>query len=323
MNPHAMRWLSWSLLLLAGLGFAAWLLVRMQAREQKFRTRLAAAVSPHHRARTPDADTAASPWRGSPTPWAVLCRRAALGFGFDPLRADQYPLRWWIGISACLLPARAIGGFLAAILGPLALVAVLPIWIVLSRSLFHLFDHRRALRLFTQMPDALATIVRAVRVGIPVADGLRMVARDLPEPTAAEFSRLSSQIAIGMPPDEALRAMALRNGLQEYRFFATALALQAQTGGGLTETLETLADVIRKRVALRARGHALASEARTSVIILLSLPFFAGGALALLNPHYIAVLFFTPGGRRLLGIAILSLGMGMLVMRSIIQRSLS
>ncbi len=109
-------------------------------------------------------------------------------------------------------------------------------------------------------------IVRSVRVGIPVTEGIRTVAREAPRPTAQEFSLLADQIRIGMPIEEALRELATRNQLPEYRFFATALALQNQTGGGLAETLENLGDVIRKRVALKGRAHALASEARTSII---------------------------------------------------------
>ena len=56
----------------------------------------------------------------------------------------------------------------------------------------------------------------------------------------------------------------MRIKLTEYQFFATALTLQARSGGGITQTLETLADVIRKRVGLKARGYALTAEARTS-----------------------------------------------------------
>ena len=87
-------------------------------------------------------------------------------------------------------------------------------------------------------------------------------------------------MSIGVTLEDALREMATRNDLQEYRFFATALALQSQTGGGLSDTLEGLADVMRKRLALTARGHALAAEAKTSIMILASLPFVSGGALA-------------------------------------------
>ena len=64
--------------------------------------------------------------------------------------------------------------------------------------------------------------------------------RELQAPTAPEFVRLSNELAIGAVLPDALKAMAERNGLQEYRFFATALSLQSQTGGGLSETLENL-----------------------------------------------------------------------------------
>ena len=109
--------------------------------------------------------------------------------------------------------------------------------------------------------------------------------------------------------------------MAEYRFFA--ISLQAQTGGGLSETLDTLADVIRQRIALRKRGYALAAEARTSAMVLAALPIFSAGALAVLNFSYINVLFVDPTGRKILaaGIALLSCGIGS--MRWLIKKSLS
>ena len=114
-----------------------------------------------------------------------------------------------------------------------------------------------------------------------------------------------------------------RSGLGEYRFFATAISLQAQTGGGLTEVLENLADVIRKRVALQSRGRALSAEARTSALVLAVLPLATGGMIAVLDPAYMAVLFDTAKGHSLLGAAALSLGIGVGAMRMIIQKTLA
>ena len=170
--------------------------------------------------------------------------------------------------------------------------------------------------------DALSMIVRSVRVGIPVSEAMRHVARQSLAPTAAEFERIASDLSIGTRLDLSLKAMAQRAGLPEYQFFATALSLQSQTGGGLTETLENLADVIRKRVALRSKAYALASEARASSLVLAVLPFVSGLGLAVLSPDYIAVLFVEEAGRNLLGIAFLSLGTGILAMRTIIRTSL-
>ena len=87
-----------------------------------------------------------------------------------------------------------------------------------------------------------------------------------------------------------------------------ALALQSRTGGGLTEALDGLADVMRKRLALSARGLALAAEAKTSIIILASLPFVSGSALAVLNPQYIGRLFHEPASQKVLLAAIGMLG---------------
>jgi tight adherence protein B len=193
----------------------------------------------------------------------------------------------------------------------------------MCRAFYGWFEDRHVAKLFRQFPDALAMIVRAVRVGLPIAEALRVAARENPEPTAREFTALVAQTAIGVPLGDALREMAERNNLPEYRFFATALSLQSQTGGGLTETLENLADTIRKRVAAKLRGHALASEARMSSYILGALPLVTGALLGVANPGYMSVLFTDPSGQNLLLLACVLLVVGAAVMRIMIRKSLS
>jgi tight adherence protein B len=184
-------------------------------------------------------------------------------------------------------------------------------------------ETRTKQQLFTQFPDALATIVRTVRIGMPVTEAVRVVARESPLPTAREFNALVEQLAIGVPLDEALHAMANFSGLQEYRFFATALSLQSQTGGALAETLEKLAETIRNRVAIRLKGHALAAEARMSAYILGALPIVTGGLLLIFNPQYIAVLFTDTAGRMLLYSGMVLLMLGAVTMRKMIQSVLN
>ncbi|HQT66851.1 MAG TPA: type II secretion system F family protein [Acetobacteraceae bacterium] len=244
-------------------------------------------------------------------------------FGIDLQRAPDYPLRWWLGLCIALLIARIITLMLAMLLGHSMLIALPPLMIFISRVLFGQFHSRRSKALFVQFPDALGTIVRCVKVGIPVQESLRIIARDMPAPTAQEFGRLADKVAIGVPLEQALQDLAGRIKLPEYRFFATALSLQARTGGALAQTLETLAEVIRKRVALRARGFALASEARTSAGILTALPVLSGVGIWALQPAYIATLFDSAGGKKLFVLAIGMLGIGVFAMRTLIKRSLS
>ena len=63
--------------------------------------------------------------------------------------------------------------------------------------------------------------------------------------------------------------------------------LQSQTGGNLAETLDNLADIVRKRVALAKRAKALAAEARMQAGILMVLPYVAALAMSQIQPFYI------------------------------------
>jgi tight adherence protein B len=102
-----------------------------------------------------------------------------------------------------------------------------------------------------------------------------------------------------------------------------ALSLQSQSGGSLSETLENLADVVRKRVALKQRAIALASEAKMTMYVLGGLPFVVAGGLMVLTPAYLMPLVTTSTGKMVLfaGIVLLCLGFGS--MKIIIKKSVS
>ena len=304
------------LMVLAG---SSWALLRQDKAARQLHERIEVIATPYAKA-TPLFETSR---RGAGPAGAGRVTAAGFKlFGYSPLRKDQYPAKWPVVVFLTLIVAAGLCQAATAVVGPWARLALPVAWIMVSRKAFGWFEQRRSGILFAQFPDALAMIVRAVRVGIPVTEAVRNVAREAQEPTASEFGLLSDQLAIGVALEDALRDVAARNQLPEYRFFATALTLQAQTGGGLSETLENLADVIRKRIAVRKRAYALASEARTSTYILAGLPLVVGGALAVLNPDYLAVLFTDPTGNKVLEAAIGMLSTGIYVMRATIKKVL-
>jgi tight adherence protein B len=243
-------------------------------------------------------------------------------FGFSPEKTELYPTRWWIILIITLTLSKIAQTIATDVVGPASIVALPVLWVLMSRQYFGWVEKRRRSQLLLQFPDALAMIVRAIRVGIPVFEAIRIVVREAPSPTKAEFARLVDEVAVGAAIDDAVTALAERNGLAEYRFFATTLALQNQTGGTLSDTLDGLADVIRKRVALKARGKALTSEARASAMVLAALPVITGIMLYVVNPDYMTILFVHPTGKTFLATAVLMLGFGLFAIRTIIQKSL-
>jgi tight adherence protein B len=253
----------------------------------------------------------------------LIKQRAASFIDVDLQQAETYPIKWWLvppislAISYFLVflaehPLHGIKPELLFIGWPLA-------WVMVTKFIFTWFNNKRNASLLEQFPDALSTIVRCVRVGIPMGEALRTVANDAQEPTKAEFTILADKVSIGIPLDVALRELSGRIKLTEYQFFSTALTLQARSGGGITQTLETLAEVIRKRVGLKQRGYALTAEARTSAMILAVLPFIAGGAIFVMQRPYIILLFTTQGGQDCLGAAILMMMIGMGIIQYMIS----
>jgi tight adherence protein B len=319
-DREAVTLISFCLPALMLMSVASVAILRIQARQNKFRLRISSVVGTY-RPRLADA----VPTSGV----GLVLAKGGLGpllgriFGFDLARQDHYKLRWWVALIATLIVAILSTKLASGLTGHLIWFALPFEWVMLSRSFFNWCRDRRRDKLFTQFPDALAMIVRAVRVGIPVTDSIHAVGRELAAPTGPEFTRLSDELAMGVVMEDALRAMAERNGLQEYRFFATTLSLQNQTGGGLSETLDNLADVIRKRVAVRQKGAALSAEAKMSSIVLAALPPLAAVGLWLMNSAYITMLFVEPLGQKILTAAILTLGFGIMAMRFLIRKSLS
>lgn len=322
MNGHDLLWalLLLSCVSLAGLVISFMLVSRSQKMKAKRDARMAAVSSP--RARTARVEVTAIARPAETKNQSSLASIAAI-FGCHLGKLEQYPVQWWIVLLVALVVAKVAQSLAYGLLGTISYGAIPVVWVFLSRQVFGWAEARRKTKLLNQFPDALAMIVRSVRVGIPVLEAMRAVSREGPAPTGPEFARMLDQISIGVPLDEAVLEMAARADIPEYRFFATTLSLQSQTGGALSEPFENLADMIRKRIALIAKGNAMASEAKTCAIVLGALPVFTGCALWAMSPDYFAVLFNDPTGKILFGTAVLSLCMGMGMIRILIRKSLS
>jgi tight adherence protein B len=196
-----------------------------------------------------------------------------------------------------------------------AIVALLVV-----RGLFGWQQHRFTNQLFRQLPDTIQLVTSTVRSGLPVNEAFRTIAREMPQPTAGQFAIVCSELNLGRPPEEAVEAIYRRTQVAEYAMFAVTLAVQLKSGGSLAETLQTLGETVSQRVALAARAKALAGEVIFSSRALACAPVIVGGALYLLNPKSIDLLFSDPIGNMLLAYAIGSVLVGHFVIRWMVRR---
>ncbi len=192
--------------------------------------------------------------------------------------------------------------------------------IMVVRGLFGWQQRRLANQLFRQLPDTIQLVTSTVRSGLPVSEAFRIIAREMPQPTAGQFAIVCSEVTMGSPPEEAVEAVYRRTQVTEYGIFAVTLAVQLKSGGSLTETLQILADTVRQRVALAARAKALAGEVIFSSRALSLSPFIVGGLLYAINPQTVDLLIYDPTGNMLLAYAAASVLIGTLVIRWMVRR---
>ena len=248
--------------------------------------------------------------------WLFLHRlanyRAGIAYDWHP----AYVLVAGVIAAAAIFYANSLLGFSILYVSLAAVVVA----VMVVRGLFGWQQGRLANQLFRQLPDTIALVTSTVRSGLPVQEAFRTVSREMPQPTAGQFAIVCSELSLGRPPEEAVEDIYRRTQVAEYAIFAVTLAVQMKSGGRLTETLETLGDTVRQRVALAARAKALAGEVIFSSRALSAAPLIVGGLLYWLNPQSVDLLFYDPTGRTLLAYAIASVLMGSLVIRWMIRR---
>jgi Flp pilus assembly protein TadB len=176
---------------------------------------------------------------------------------------------------------------------------------------------RAFLKLF---PDALDQIVRAIRAGLPVSEGLASVGHEVADPVGAEFRRVHDEMSIAMDVEKVLQRASARIRITDFQFFVASISMHRATGGNLAETLSNLSSTIRRRNEVRLKVRALSSEGRVSALMLSVMPLVLGVALYLLNPNYTALLLHDPRGHNIMLAAAVELSMGIFVMRAMIRR---
>ena len=96
---------------------------------------------------------------------------------------------------------------------------------------------------------------------------------------------------------DALDNLTFRMPLLDVRFFATAVLIQRETGGNLSEILENLAHVVRERFKILRQVRVYTAHGRFTGYVLLALPAVLCIALSFINPDHMNLLFHEPMGQ--------------------------
>jgi tight adherence protein B len=142
-----------------------------------------------------------------------------------------------------------------------------------------------------QLSDMLNLMVNGLRAGYSTMQALEAVSRELPNPISDEFHRVVQEMQIGIPMEKALENLLRRIPSEDLDFVVTAINVQREVGGNLSEILDTISFTIRERVRIKGEIRVMTAQVRTSATVLSLIPVFLAAALWFVSPEYIGTFF--------------------------------
>ncbi|MGD8116211.1 type II secretion system F family protein [Vibrio sp. TRT 29B02] len=200
----------------------------------------------------------------------------------------------------------------------IGLVAAVGIWFMLYFWLNKKISDRLAA--FEEMlPEALDIMRRMLQAGQPVTQAFNEVGNEMPAPIGVEFKNTFNLLNYGYDMRMAIMQMAERTPTVSMLAFSSAVLLQKETGGNLSENLEKVSKVLRSRFKLQRKIKTLSAESRLSAWILVLSPFILFIFMSFINPEYVEPLYRDPRGLDLVSGGIVSLFIGSMWIRKIIN----
>jgi tight adherence protein B len=227
--------------------------------------------------------------------------------------STQKPAVFLLTIAVFAVVGVAVEILLGGITGVLAIAAglALPwIWLITKQ--------RRRLALFDQkFPDTLDMMANAMRAGYSFQAAARFIGEEVPDPIGPEFARFYDEQRLGIDVRTALQAMQRRVNSLNLKMFVTGVLIQRETGGNLTELLDSLSTLMRERVALQGQIETLTAEPKLSARVLTALPVLLFFALRAANPSFMAPMIASNIGHIMLASAVVSVIIGYFILMKI------
>ncbi|MGH9845494.1 MAG: type II secretion system F family protein [Blastocatellia bacterium] len=213
-----------------------------------------------------------------------------------------------VGLLAFLFSGSLIAMLIAA-----GLTMAAPLFIVLNKR-------RRRFDKFTeQLPDALELMVRSLQAGHSFSSALQMVATEMPEPIAREFGKTYEEQNLGLNIKSALENLVERVPILDLKLCVTAVLIQREIGGNLSEVLRNIGHTIRERFRIQGEIRTKSAQARLSGVIVSALPFFMFFWINLINPDYMKPMYDHEWGYWILGGGIAMQAIGWVIIRKIVN----
>jgi len=214
-----------------------------------------------------------------------------------PLRADEFLIIW---LLLTVIPA---GMIFVLVKEPIVALGIAICGMVLPMVFVNRGKAKRLNMLDKQLVDALIIIGNCLKSGLTFQQAMESIARDMPEPISKEFDKVLREAKFGVTFEKALTNMVDRLNNKDVMLLVSAVLIQRQVGGNLSEILGNIAGTIKERIGIKEEVKVLTSTGRASGAVIGLLPVAAFLILMVFNPKYISAFFETSQGTTMLMVA--------------------
>lgn len=149
----------------------------------------------------------------------------------------------------------------------------------------------RVRRFNNALADTIAMLASSLRSGYSLLQSMDLVSKEGSGPVASEFRRVVQEVGLGLSTEAALANLLRRVPSDDLDLMITAVNIQHEVGGNLSQILESIAHTIRERVRIKGEIRTLTAQGRISGYVITALPVGLAIFLTVINPGYMAPMF--------------------------------
>lgn len=223
-------------------------------------------------------------------------------------------------LSICFI-LFGVFGLLGFLLFSNLMIAVIPALIgwVIPHFILRRNIGKRLRTINLQLGDTMAILSNAMKAGHSFFQAVDSVSHEMAGPIADEFAKLQKEISLGVNTETALENMVNRVGSDDLELMVTAVLIQRQIGGNLSEILDNISGTIRQRIRAKGEIKTLTAQGRMSGWIISLLPFILAGIVSALSPQQMVTLVTDPLGIVMIVIALVMESIGIVFVKKIIN----
>jgi tight adherence protein B len=190
---------------------------------------------------------------------------------------------------------------------------------LLPGAAFRLMKARRLQQFILQLPEALQAIAGAMKAGASVVQAIEILVAETRGPISQEWGLFLRELRVGVSYDDALGNLLARVPSEELRLVVAGMRISREIGGNLAETLERLADTLRRKIEMEGKIKALTAQGRMQGLVMTLLPVFLGVVLYYMEPAYMGKMFTEVFGWITIAVVISVLSVGYFFIRKIVN----